>query len=588
MHIDTPSRPFLTAATAWVLAAAVILTSPAALAQEEATAVAEPDEAPAAPADTHDLTVPRGATRAYLDACRAGDYDRAATMLNLPPDRLRSEGAMLARRLKVVLDRKLWVDLATLSIEPTGDADDDLPPGIDRIGGIETSRGTVDVLLQRVQAGERAVWRVGSGTIDQIPALYDEFGYGALGEFLPEPFFLIRVLEMELWQWLGLVIVVLLAWMAGWVAAHILRRLISPVVARTSTRLDDELLQASSQPLTMLLAVLAFHAMSGPLGMSVPVRAFLAGLVTVLAILAVIWTLTRLTDLLTERTRSRWTGEGRTAVVAVLPLARKALKVGLWILGALAILQNLGFQVTGLLAGLGIGGLAVALAAQKSLENLFGGLTLILDQPVRVGDFCRFGDKIGTVEDVGLRSTRVRTLDRTLVSIPNAEFANTQLENFAARDRIRLFLILNLRYETTGEQMRHVLAGLRQLLLAHPRITPDPARVRLIGFGAHSLDLEVFAYADTADWNEFLAIREDLFLRMMDVVEQSGTGFAFPSQTLYLGRDPGPDREAATHAEREVAAWRDAGRLPFPEFGDGEREQMTNTLDWPPRGSAVA
>jgi small-conductance mechanosensitive channel len=201
-----------------------------------------------------------------------------------------------------------------------------------------------------------------------------------------------------------------------------------------------------------------------------------------------------------------------------------------------------------IVAGLGIGGLAVALAAQKTVENLFGGLTLITDQPVRAGDFCRVGGWIGTVEDVGLRSTRIRTLDRTVVTIPNAAFAAMELENFARRDRIFFHPILNLRYETTPDQLRWLLVALKRLLVSHPMVSPEPARVRFVALGAHSLDLELFAYVRTTDFDEFLAVQEDLLLRIMDLVEESGTGFAFPSQTLYAAPDPGVDAERRVRA----------------------------------------
>jgi MscS family membrane protein len=248
-----------------------------------------------------------------------------------------------------------------------------------------------------------------------------------------------------------------------------------------------------------------------------------------------------------------------------------------------------GFNVTGLLAGLGVGGLAVALAAQKSIANLFGGVSLVADQPIRVGDFCKFGEnKMGTVEEIGIRSTRVRTLDRTLVTIPNSEFSEMQLENFGARDRIRMYANLGLRYETSPDQLRHVLAELRKLLAAHPQISEAPARVRFVGFGAHSLDLELFAYVPTSDWNEFLKVREDVFLRVMDVVRESGTGFAFPSQTLYLGRDGGLDDERTREAESRVRSWRESGELPFPDFDEQTVTRIDGTLDYPPRGSAVA
>jgi MscS family membrane protein len=146
-------------------------------------------------------------------------------------------------------------------------------------------------------------------------------------------------------------------------------------------------------------------------------------------------------------------------------------------------LNNVGFNVTTLMAGLGIGGLAVALAAQKPLENLIGAITLYTSRPVRVGDFCRFGDKIGTVEEVGLRATKVRTLDRTLVNIPNAEFVHLHLDNFTKREKIWYHPRISLRYETTPDQVRYILVEVRKVLYAHPKVLSDPARIRFVGFG---------------------------------------------------------------------------------------------------------
>jgi MscS family membrane protein len=250
-----------------------------------------------------------------------------------------------------------------------------------------------------------------------------------------------------------------------------------------------------------------------------------------------------------------------------------------------AAADAVGIPIAPLIAGLGVGGLAIALAVRPTLENVIGGLILFADKPVRIGDFCRYGDQIGTVEQIGLRSTRVRSLERTIVTIPNAEFSQMQLDNFAARDQRLLKTILQLRYETTPEQLRYVLAELRKMLLGHPMVTPDPARVRFVAFGAYSLDLEVFAYLRCQDQNDFLAIQEDIFLRMADIVKDAGSGFAFPSQTHYHRRDTGLDAERGQQATERVEDWRTKGNLPFPEFDKGLRWEMEDTLDYPPQGS---
>jgi MscS family membrane protein len=250
--------------------------------------------------------------------------------------------------------------------------------------------------------------------------------------------------------------------------------------------------------------------------------------------------------------------------------------------------QELGLPLYSVVAGLGIGGLAVALAIRPTLENLIGGIVLYLDQPVRVGDFCSFGDKTGTVEAIGVRSTKIRALDRTLITVPNAALADMQLINWAKCDRMLINTTIGLRYETENDQLRHVLVKLREMLHAHPKIHSDTVRVRFAGFGQSSLDIGVRIYALTRDFNEFHAIREDVLLRMSDIVNESGSSFAFPSQTLYMGRDDGLDSERGETAAKEVESWRKAGKLPFPRLATGRIEQLEGTLDYPPQGSVEA
>ena len=202
---------------------------------------------------------------------------------------------------------------------------------------------------------------------------------------------------------------------------------------------------------------------------------------------------------------------------------------------AVMALQRLGVPVAGLIAGVGVGGLAIALAAQSTLENFIGGIILYADQPVKVGDFCKFGERRGVVEDVGLRSVKIRTLDRTIVTVPNADFAKLQLENLAERDRVLLRENLRLRYGTTRAQLEAVKVELESMLKEHERIADEPLRVRFIGFGEYYLEVELYAYAMTDAWPEFLEIREDVLLKVMNIVERSGTRLALPTEIHYQG-----------------------------------------------------
>jgi len=252
---------------------------------------------------------------------------------------------------------------------------------------------------------------------------------------------------------------------------------------------------------------------------------------------------------------------------------------------AVWVAHSFGVPVAPLLASLGVGGLAIALAVRPTLENVIGGFILFADKPVRVGDFCRYGDAIGTVEEIGLRSTKIRSLERTTITVPNAEFSQMKLDNFAKRDLRLLRTVLQLRYETTPEQMRWILAKLRELLLGHPMVAPEPARVRFVGFGAYSKDVEIFAYLRCQDQDTFLAIQEDILLRVGDIVFEGGSGFAFPSQTTYFSRDGGLEKNRKDEAEAQVGLWRTRRRLPFPEFEEHERERLKDLLDYPPKGS---
>lgn len=200
--------------------------------------------------------------------------------------------------------------------------------------------------------------------------------------------------------------------------------------------------------------------------------------------------------------------------------------------------QELGLPVVGVLAGLGVGGLAVALAAQSSIENLIGGLNLYADRPIRVGDFCDYAGIQGHVEHIGLRSTRIRALDRTVTSVPNSLLAKVHVTNFALRDQMLFRHTLDLRYETTTDQLRALVNSISAYLKSNPVVLSRIAepRVRVVGFGDWSIKLEVYAYVDATEVPKFLVIQQELALALIDLVRRSGTDFAFPSRTIYLSQ----------------------------------------------------
>ncbi len=387
-----------------------------------------------------------------------------------------------------------------------------------------------------------------------------------------------------LWKWVAIV----LAMLGGFLSAFVVFRIASPLDDGGS-RVSGPFALVRPLLVTAAIAIIAFvrHVTVDWIRLTGAEREVVLGLLSVLTHAAFVW----LAFLLLARFANAIIHVREMGVYALdaqlVRLVSKLIAVLVTIYILIHLAESLGIPVAPVLAGLGVGGLAVALAVRPTLENIIGGFVLFADAPVRVGEFCQFGDQLGTVEAIGLRSVRIRGLNRTVITVPNADFSQLQLINFSRRD-MNLFLHkLQLRFETSPDQLRLVLARLRELLMAHPKVSPDPARVRFVGYGESSLEVELFAFIETRDWNEFLAIQEDLNLRVKDVVKSSGTDFAFPSQTVYLQQSEGLDAGLTKGAEEEVARWRAENRLPFPDHDEGAWGELSGTLDYPPEGSAT-
>jgi MscS family membrane protein len=476
------------------------------------------------------FTSPQSTVRGFLVASRAGDPDTAAKHLDLrrlPKDQRAGNGARVARQLRTVLDRTLWIDPDTLSDSPDGDRDDGLPARRDLVGTIRTARGPVDVVVERTtEVDGTPAWKFASAFVARIPELHAEYGDGPLAPFLPGFMLEIEVLTVRLWQWLALLLLLAVGLLLAWLTSGPLLRLLGFVVPPDRRHQSERLLARVKGPLRLIIVIVVLAAGAPWLALSVPAASTLRILRKVASTAVVTWLWLRIVDVVAAIADDRLRLHGRAAAVSVIPLGRRTLKIFVAIMAAIAVVQNLGYDATGIIAGLGVGGLALALAAQKTVENLFGGVMLITDQPVRVGDLCRFGSRTGTVEDIGLRSTRIRTLERTLVSVPNAEFASTPIENLAARDRTLLDATVGLRLTTTPAQLRAVLDGLRALVAAAPRVDRESVQVRLVAVTATAFDVQLRADVLTRDWNEFAAVRERIYLDMLDVLDRAGTGLA--------------------------------------------------------------
>ncbi len=354
---------------------------------------------------------------------------------------------------------------------------------------------------------------------------------------LPEQLFHVGPRGLLYWQWIALPILLVVGWVIGRILSAITRAAARRLTARTETPWDDAVLMRLKSPLTLGWAIAVIYLLLPMLGLIKTAQAYIERILHVALFACFFWGLYKTVEVVVSvLCESPW-AKNHPSARALIPLSGRLMHVVVVIIAVVAILSELEYPVASIIAGLGVGGLAIALAGQKTVENLFGAFSIGIDQPFREGDFVKVEDFVGTVETIGLRSTRVRTLDRTLITMPNGKLAEMRLETFAARDRLRLSSTLGVVYDTTADQMREILAGLERVLRDHPKIWPEAVVVRFASFGASSLDIEVMAWFQTTDWNEFTTIRQEIFIKFMDVVEKAGSSFAFPTRTVHLARE---------------------------------------------------
>ena len=478
---------------------------------------------------------PRAAMTRFLDFCRKGDLDAAAAYIDLPNSK-KSRRAELARRLKAVLDRHDWLDPDSLSPERFGDRTDGLPYGIDRVGKVPGRRaGREDPVYIRRHGGEEG-WVFSTNTARRIDGWYERLeGLWAL-EHLPEPLLRPGPRELLWWQWVALPLMTVVGWLLGLALAYFLRRVARRITDRTAVVWDDDLVHRLRGPIILTLTLGIVFLLLPLLALYEPAEAFVHRTLRTGVFLAFFWALLRTADVSGQIIETWPWARDNTASKSLILLGVRVAKVVVLAMAVIAILSEFGYPVASLVAGLGIGGLAIALASQKTVEHMFGAVSLGVDQPFRVGDFVKIEDFVGTVEVIGLRSTRVRTLDRTLIAIPNGKLAEMRIESYSARDRMRLSCNINLTYATTAEQLREVLEGLERVLRQHPKTWPDEVTVRFKELTEWALCVEVMAWFN-ADWNEFTFIRQEVLLAFMEVVEKSGSSFAFPTSTVHMVSD---------------------------------------------------
>jgi MscS family membrane protein len=450
----------------------------------------------------------------------------------------------------VVLDAKLPARLAQVSDLPEGSRANPLLPDLEVVGVVEVGAQRTEITLERVDRTNASVWLFSSRTLQAVPSLYDQVLAGRARVALPAVLTDTRVGGIPIAEWVTVLIAVPLLYFA----IGLLNRLFTPLARGVSRRLFKEsgflAENALPAPARLLVLAIATRWLLSSLAFSLLLRQICSAIADALIIISITW-LFMLLNAVVEKHLLPRLGAPHTAAVALLRVARRGVDVLVIFVALIAMLRHFGVDPTPALAGLGVGGIAVALAAQKTLENVIAGASLIFDQAVRVGDTLKMGEIVGTVEHIGLRSTRIRTLDRTLVTVPNSQIANVSLETLSARDKFWFHPVVALRYETTAEQLQVVIDQIRRLLEQHSSVSRESVRVRFFRLGPSSLDIEVFSYVFATDWTQFLEIQERLLIDVTDIVGRAGTAIAFPSQTMYLTREKAEGTREKAEGTRE-------------------------------------
>jgi MscS family membrane protein len=548
------------------LAFVILVSSANSPAQLPTSAAPPPAKAePTAAIDPLGRQTPRSAMMGLLKCGEDEDYETAARYLQPTPGQ-ETDLAQRAKELQA-LHGKLKGNIALLSDDPNGTVEPGLPPGEVRAAVMMVGGTTADVILVRVNDPESGkIWLISKETVASLPKLYarmESEAPTAADRIMPAAMTRRRLLGMSPAQWLGWLLSIPISWLLAWLLTFLLsaprrawyklRKLPFRTVWETPL----------GMPLRCILAILIHSLCVYLLEPPLLYRVYYSRFMAALLIACFLWLVSTITDRGFEHAvnRTRTHQKGGESILIVMQRLNRIVLLTIAVLIAMAIF---GLNVKTTLAGLGIGGLAIALAAQKSLENLIGGVSLLLDKAVRVGDFCQIGDQLGTVEDIGLRSLKLRTLDQNLSVVPNGSLAQMQFQNMARRSKLLINQTFSLRIETQAEQLRFVLDRVQSMLDQHPAIESGSCRVRVMSFVGAAYQMELFAYGKTGDWAQFTAIRQDVILKIAEIVEASGTRFAAPTQLAYLSKDKGVDAEKATDLVRRVTDPRPSDVFRFP------------------------
>jgi MscS family membrane protein len=520
------------------------------------------------PPDPLGRETPRGTVFGFIKAAQEERYPVAIEYFQPSAKHKRislEEEEQLVTQLLAILNQKSAGPLEFLSRDPEGRLDDGLPPDQEKISSTlgATDKFPVYLIRQEDEHGHK-LWYFSWNTLGKVPEMYEALVFPEIEKDIPPVLVRNRLLSMPLWQWIAMIVFIPVALLIG----RILTLIGWYFVGRWRKARGMELLEKEPffklEPVTLAMAILLHYWFVSYIGTSLLYRLYYRRIIWIFLAFAFYWILTRITRAITTRIGRSLTSRGMFAERSIVSLVRRFTEVTIFMFVTLFALRILGLDISTALAGVGIGGIALGLGAQKTFENLFGGISILFDKVVLIGDTCKINNQLGVVEDIGLRSTRLRTNDRTLLSIPNGTMATSTIENLRTRDKFLCQQTIRLRYDLSPDHLRYVLAELQNVLKDNPKVEESTARARFSKFAEYALEVEIFCYILERDGNEFLALQEALLLQLMESLDKAGAVVALPTQTTFVNQDSWIDPQKEKAAEAAIAKVRDPG-VPGPQ-----------------------
>jgi len=547
------------------------------------------EESVKVPEDSLGRRTPQGTVNGFIKDIGEQNYLRASQyfVLSKRSYRRTADRIKIAKTFQQLLDQGGNLSPSSIvSNKETGRTDDDLAAGVDLVGNIAAGKTAIPLYVEnQSDDSEPALWLFSAETVESIMSADISGEKTFLDRVLPSVLKERKLGNVPIGHWAVVVVMTVVSYLLSRLLLFAAGYVIQKVWRKAASEKGKAVIEAFSLPVMMYLTVILFVALTQRMGISIIVRQRFSIIIITIGIVAFLILLWRLTDFVSLYTRSRMNRRGRISAVSAILFLSRTTKAAIVFIGIIALLGIIGVDVTAGLAALGIGGIALALGAQKTIENFVGSVSLIADQPLRVGDYCRVDDIKGTVESIGMRSTTLRTSARTIVTIPNGQLSASKIENFAHRDRFIFNPIFNFRMDTAPDQMRYLLVELRSLLYAHPAVLNSPPVVRFTGITADALKVEITAYIEAVNFDKSQEVQEDLLLRMMDIIENSGTALAYPSQTLYMSKDTALSSEKTAEVLQKVKKWKDNNELQLPEFDPTRVEELKGSIKYPDEGS---